>query len=210
MATAPASSSSLSPTTSTGGFPIVKLSNNKAQMDMGLNLRAKDNAIRGVQEKLFVAVTDYAATPHVYLTHAIDGPVFRVIAHAVLSGQFPTAIRAAAFGKEPACRVQAAQQVPGAPVYQWTEFKGGPGTDGARSRILSLSFLDAPGQEYPWSLVLSEGPGRLVGAGAVAPTGAPTQRIQMRLSAMQTFQWMALGLEALQAYTTRAVLQARF
>lgn len=192
----------------TPSFPIVKLSNNKAQMDMALNLRAKGNAIRGVQEKLFVAVTDYASTPHVYLTHAIDGPVFRVVAHAILSGQFPIAVGSAVFGKEPACRVQAAQQVPGAQVYQWTEFKGGPGPDGARSRILSLSYVDAPGQEYPWSLVLSEGPGRIVGAGAVVPTGAPTQRIQMRLSGMQTLQWMALGLEALQAHTVSALLHS--
>lgn len=190
------------------GFPIVKLSNNKAQMDMALNLRAKDNAIRGVQEKLFVAVTDYASTPHVYLTHAIDGPVFRVIAHTIVSGRFSAAVGSAAFGKEPVCRVQAAQQVPGAQVHQWTEFKGGAGADGVRSRILSLSYLDAPGQEYPWSLVLSEGPGRIVGAGAVVPTGAPTQRIQMRLSGMQTLQWMTLGLEALQAHTLSALLQS--
>ena len=194
------------PASSPSSFPIVKLSNNKAQMDMSLNLRPKANALRGVQEKLFVAVTDYATTPHVYLTHAIDGPVFRVLAHTVLIGQFSEAIRTAAFGKEPACRVQPSPQVSGASVYQWTDFKGGAGPDGARSRILSLSYLDAPGQEYPWSLVLSEGPGRRVGAGAVVPTGAPSQRLQMRLSGMQTLQWMALGLEALEAYTTRVLL----
>jgi len=66
------------------GFPVVKLGNNRAQMGMALALRPKDNTPRGVQEKLFVGVTDYAATPHVYLSHAIDGPTFRVVAHEIL------------------------------------------------------------------------------------------------------------------------------
>jgi hypothetical protein len=190
------------------GFPIVKLSNNRAQMGMSLVLRLKDNTPRGVQEKLFVGVTDYAATPHVYLSHAIDGPVFRGVAHEVLQHRFAQAVTEGLFGKDPASRVLAQD---GVTRYQWTDFKGGGRADtaGVHSRILSLSFLDRPGHEYPWTLVLSEGPGRLVGAGAVIPTGAPLQRVQMSLSPMQLLQWMALGVEALAACTTGAFRGAR-
>ncbi len=186
-------------------FPIVKLSNNRAQLSMRLTLRAKEKTPRGVQEKLFVEVTDYASTPHVYLSHAVDGPVFRVVAHAIAADRWMPTIAAAQLGKEPACRVREAIQTPGAHVYQWTEFKGGPTDQGVVSRLLSFSFLDAPGQEYPWTVQLSEGPGRTIGSGAVAPAGKPTRQVQMRLSSVQMMQWMLMGLEALQAYTTAAV-----
>lgn len=187
------------------GFPIVKLANNRAAMSMDLALRPKENALRGVQEKLFVAVTDYAATPHVYLSHAIDGPTFRVVAHAILQHRFPQAVTDSLFGKEPASRVLTQDD---ATRYQWTDFKGGgrPDAAGVHARILSLSWVDRAGHEYPWSLTLTEGPGRRVGTGAVVPTGAPTRKVQMHLSPLQVLQWMALGLEALQAHTTQALL----
>ena len=101
------------------GFPIVKLANNRAAMSMDLALRPKENALRGVQEKLFVAVTDYAATPHVYLSHAIDGPVFRVVAHEVLQHRFPQAVTTGPTTQAPATMESEQRPCPST-VHSWT------------------------------------------------------------------------------------------
>ena len=199
------------------GFPILKLANRKAQMGVTLTLRpveAKKNP-RGYEEKLFIGLTNYDAThrtPNVYLSHAVDGPTFRLLAHTILTGTFVEAVTTAALGADPITRIVDVPQSEGAGparhFYQWREFKGSPAKDGTLiSRVLTLTWNDTPHHAYPWGVSLTSGPGRATATGAVMPAGAPTTKVQMQLSPVQMQQWMLLGVEALQSLTTAQLLR---
>lgn len=177
------------------GFAVVKLANHKAQMGVDLGIFSVDykKHPRGYQEKLFVNMTNYdmsRKTPSTYLRHAIDGPMFRMIAHSVLAQRFKLDIEAQAFGPEPNSIISDHPQNPSAHYYQWREFKGGPAKDGQEvvSRVLSLVYTDMPSHKYPWTVVLTEGPGRTSKTGAVMPAGAPAHKVQMQLSEVQVRQ----------------------
>ncbi len=195
------------------GFSVIKLSNNKAQMDMQLRLRSVplNKNPRGYQEKLFIGLTNYDQShksPSVYLNHALDGPVFRMLAQVIIGNTFPSAIQSEMFGKEPICKVVESN---GAHFYQWKEFKGGPDRrEGGKviSRTLTITFNDTPGHRYPWTVGLTRGPGKANATGAVMPAGQPTHKVQIQLSPVQMHQWMLLGSEALQALTTVQMLRA--
>ena len=194
------------PAFSSRNFVIVRLANNKAMMNMSLSLRPMDKSIRGKQEKLFINCTQIV--PHgsnIVAWHALDGPTFRVIAQAIIADQWITAISQHRWGKDPTCRVYAAN-TPHTKNYQWVDYKGGPDrkqNNAIISRILKLTYTDQTDHQYPWALEIQEGPGRATPTGAVLPVAGatPTARVQMNLSWMQIVQWMQLGQEALAAVT---------
>jgi hypothetical protein len=192
-------------------FAVVRLANNKAIMDMTLSLLAKPGAIRDQQEKLFVNCTQILKPQdNVKLSHAIDGPTFRVIAHAITQQQWSQAIGQHLLGPEPACKTLSHPQKPEMKGYQWTDYKGGADRRHPQqiiSRVLLLTFWDVPGQNYPWTLTLTEGPGKLSPTQAVMPAGPITKKVMMRLSWVQILQWMLLGQEALAALTAHDVAQ---
>ncbi|PSR25889.1 MAG: hypothetical protein C7B46_20490, partial [Sulfobacillus benefaciens] len=188
------------------GFPIIKLANRRAQMGVTLHLRpveAKKNP-RGYEEKLFLGLTNYDAThrtPNVYLSHALDGPTFRLLAHVILTGTFVEAVTSGTLGPDPITRIVETPLPDGhaAHFYQWREFKGSAAKDGTMvSRVLTLTWNDTPHHAYPWGVSLSSGPGRASATGAVMPMGTPMTKVQMQLSPVQMQQWMLLGVEALQ------------
>jgi len=194
-------------------FPIIKLSNNKAQMDITLMTRPvplKKNP-RGYEEKLFINLTNYDLshkTPNTFLSHAVDGPTFRMLASIILRGAFPEAITQGLFGPEPNAKVTASPQNPNIHSYQWKEFKGSPDKNQQIiSRILTLTYNDTPGHKYPWSVMLTAGPGRSGPTGAVMPASTPTDKVQIQLNPSQMHQWMLLGTEALQALTITQMLR---
>lgn len=195
-------------------FPIIKLSNNKAQMDMALSVYpvpVKKNP-RGYEEKLFLSLTNYDLshkTPNTFLRHAIDGPTFRMLAQIILQGGFTEAVTQAVFGPEPVSKVTTSSQTPNSHSFQWTEFKGSPNKNNQLiSRILTISYNDTPGHKYPWNIMLTAGPGRSSRTGAVMPSGAPTDKVQIQLNPSQMYQWMLLGNEALQALTIAQMLRS--
>lgn len=187
-------------------FAIVRLANNKAMMDMSLSLLAKEKGVRAKQEKLFINCTQIVPNgSNITAWHALDGPTFRVIAQAIMNHQWVTAISQHWWGKEPLCRVYAAN-APHTQNYQWVDYKGGADrkqNNAIISRVLKLTYTDQEGHQYPWALDMQEGPGRLMPTGAVQPIAgaAPTARVLMNLSWMQILQWMQLGQEALAAVT---------
>ncbi len=191
------------------GFPVVKLSNNKAQMDTNLTIQTTEKNPRGYREKLFLNITTYDKTPHVYLSHAIDGPVFRMLSEIILTNQWKEAIQEEWFGSKPICQVIDNPKNPQNHYYQWTEYKGSPNKAGAIiSRPMILAFNDLPGYKYPWTITLNEGPGRENATKAVMPAGPSTKKVQMQLSPVQMHHWMLLGTEALQALTTAQMLRS--
>lgn len=189
-------------------FAIGKLSNNKAQMDMRLGRQTVDldKHPRGYQEKLFLGLTNYdktGKTPSRYAKHTLDGPTFRMLAHIILQGTFPEAIRTHLFGPDPISKVVTDPPNPQGTMYQWKEFKGNSNKEGqVISRIMGLEWNATPDHRYPWTIKFSEGPGKKSASGAVMPSGPATTMVYMQLSAVQIYQWCQLGLEALQALTT--------
>jgi len=197
------------------GFPVIKLSNNKAQMDMLLApypVSLKRNP-RGYQEKLFINLTNYDlthSTPNTFLSHAIDGPVFRMIAQFILHETFAAAITAQTLGANQISQVLTNPKTPDVHWYQWKEFKGGDDkkAQAVISRTLSITYNDTPGHKYPWTVTLAAGPGKKNKPGAVVPAGEATKKVQMQLSPVQMHQWMLLGVEALQALTITQMLRS--
>lgn len=134
------------------------------------------------REKLRITIAD--ASQAVHLSHAIDGPVFRVIAQAVVADRFGTV-------------AETDPQTPG--LLAWADFKGWVRDSQAVSNRLRLLF--DPRQREPWSIQIAEGPGQVIGAGAVKPAGAPRARAAFTLTRTEMLALCLQGLEALAAFT---------
>ncbi len=212
MVTSPSPSSTETPSPASSpyphsGFPITVLSNQKAKIDSVLHAFVTAKDPRGYQEKVFINLTQYNPGPSIYLRHAIDGPLFRLIAHIITQRQWGRAITENVLGKA-SCTIKPHPSVPNAQYYQWVEYKGGDDRKQGRviSRILLIQYDTTPGHQYPWTLRLDEGPGKKSPTGAVMPDKSATAdqktTAQMALSPVQMETWMHLGLEALQSLTT--------
>lgn len=98
------------------------------------------------------------------VVHYVDVVDFKAIARAVIERFSP-------LGPAPQ---------PGPPVELWTDMKGSPQGDGLQARILTLSYSAA--NKYPFSIVIKNGPGRKVGAGAVTMDGKPAADMMFTFS----------------------------
>jgi hypothetical protein len=99
------------------------------------------------------------------VVHYVDVIDFKAIARAVMQRFSPLA--------------PAPQPAP--PTELWTDMKGTPQPDGSlQARILTLTY--APAKDYPFEIVIKNGPGRLIGKGAVAMNGKATGDILFSFS----------------------------
>ena len=87
---------------------------------------------------------------------------------------------------------------------EYTEFKGSPNGGEPVSRVLKVK--DKPDARSPIIIELANGPGEVIGQGAIKPKGKPTAQVAIFLSRWEARKLALAVLEHLQAYAMLQVI----
>lgn len=86
---------------------------------------------------------------------------------------------------------------------RWQRFGGSTREDGIESRVLTVEWDTGEGDRFskvPYRITIANGPGRKSETGSITPAGEPTQKVDLRVPALDMIEIMLALLDYIRAY----------